>query len=256
VTIERPEDPRPSPVLTRRGALGLVGASTLLAGGLLGQGAPGGRPAPAAAAMPGPYVLPPLPYASDALDGFLSAEILELHHGKHHAGYVKGLNATLDAMAEARRGGDMAQIKELERALAFHGSGHVLHSLYWLSMSPDGGKPTGALAAAIEACFGGLAGFRGQFAAASKAAEASGWGILAWEPLGDRLVITAAESHQQMGLVGSVPLIACDVWEHAYYLRYANKRGDYVDGFLEVIDWRGAAERYERARRLLATTPR
>lgn len=187
---------------------------------------------------PGEYALPPLPYEKTALDGFLSAEILELHHDKHHAGYVKGLNATLKAMEDARAKGDYAAIKSLSRALAFHGSGHVLHTVYWHSMSPGGGgKPKGELKALLEASFGTCDGFRKHFAAATKAAEASGWGVLAYEPLGDRLVVLAAESHQQMGFQGTVPLLVCDVWEHAYYLRYQNRRAEYVDKFFDVINW-------------------
>jgi Fe-Mn family superoxide dismutase len=233
----KPDDVR----IDRRSALGLLGGSALFAGPLMavGTGAPG-----AARDMPRAYELPPLPYSKDALDGFLSAEILELHHDKHHAGYVKGLNGALAALEEARQKGDWSSVKALSRAVAFHGSGHLLHSLYWHSMSPDGGgAPTGAMAAAIDASFGSFDAFRAHFAAATKAAEASGWGILCYEPLGDRLLVTAAESHQQMAFQGAAPLLVCDVWEHAYYLRYQNRRAEYVDGFLEVANWKFAAER-------------
>jgi Fe-Mn family superoxide dismutase len=196
------------------------------------------------------YELPPLPYATNALDGFLSAEILELHHDRHHAAYVEGLNRTLDLLAEARRKDDFARVRELSRALAFHGSGHVLHTLYWHSMSPDGGgDPSGELKREIDAAFGSADAFRRHFAAAAKEAEASAWSLLAWEPLGRRLVVTVAESHQQMALQGAVPLLVCDVWEHAYYLRYQNRRADYVDGFLDVIHWGFAARRLAEAAR-------
>lgn len=196
------------------------------------------------------YTLPPLPYASNALDGFLSSEILELHHDEHHASYVDGLNRTLEQLHEARKKNDFARIKSLNRSLAFFGSGHVLHSIYWLSMSPNGGsRPDGSLAEAIEADFGDYDAFCEQFAAAAREAEASGWGILAYEPLGDRLVVTAAEAHQQMAFQGAQPLLVCDVWEHAYYLRYENRRAEYVKGFFDVIDWRHAARRHEEARR-------
>jgi Fe-Mn family superoxide dismutase len=194
------------------------------------------------------YELPPLPYPSNALDGFLSAEILEIHHDRHHAKYVEGLNETLERMAEARERRDFSEIQALSRALAFHGSGHVLHSLYWQSMSPDGGgAPRGELARALEASFGSIDGFRGHFAEAAKKAEASGWGVLAWEPLGERLIVTASESHQQMAFQGALPLLVCDVWEHAYYLRYQNRREEYVDGFFDVIHWDFAAARFAEA---------
>lgn len=199
-----------------------------------------------------PYELPDLPYATNALDGFLSSEVLELHHGKHHAGYVKKLNATLEDIAEARSKGRTDDLPALNRKLAFHGSGHVLHSIYWTSMSPaGGGNPSGELATAIERDFGSVDSFREQFAAASKGAEASGWGLLVYEPLGDRLVITASESHQNMAFQGARPLLVCDVWEHAYYLGYQNRRAEYVDKFADVIDWKSVAERYAEARRLV-----
>lgn len=192
----------------------------------------------------GSYELPPLPYGYDALDGFLSSEILELHHDKHHAKYVKGLNDALAKLTQARKKNDMSAVKALSRAVAFHGSGHVLHTLYWHSMSPDGGgAPQGELKSALEQSFGSVDGFREQFTAATIAAEASGWGILAYEPLGGRLLVLGAESHQQMGVHGSVPLVVCDVWEHAYYLRYKNERADYVKGFMDVVNWDFAAQR-------------
>lgn len=233
----------------RRAALGVM---TGVAGAAILATLPQGEARAADAPEKGPktYELPPLPYDKGALDGFLSAEILEIHHGKHHAGYVKGLNDTLAALEDSRKKGAWGDVKHLERQLAFNGSGHVLHTLYWNSMSPKGGgRPEGSIGAAIDASFGSFDAFRGHFAAATKAAEASGWGILAWEPFGQRLLILAAESHQQMAFQGATPLLACDVWEHAYYLRYKNDRGTYVDRFFDVIDWRGAASRFDAARR-------
>lgn len=188
--------------------------------------------------VPTRYQLPALPYPTNALDGFLSAEILEIHHDKHHAGYVDGLNRALDDMKQARQSGDYTAIKSLSRALAFHGSGHVLHSIYWHSMSPHGGgEPVGNVKRILEESFGSVDAFRAHFGAATKAAEASGWGILGLEQIGNQLVILAAESHQQMALQGVIPLLVCDVWEHAYYLKYQNRRGEYVDKFFDVINW-------------------
>lgn len=233
-----------APLLTANEALA---ASKSKAPAPAGKGKAAAAPAAKAAAAginPGEYTLPPLPYAKNALDGYLSAEILELHHDVHHAGYVRGLNSALASMEEARKKSDFSQVKAHERALAFHGSGHVLHSLYWNSMSPNGGgEPKGALKSAIETSFGSVDGFRKQFAAATKAAEASAWGVLAYEPLGQRLVILASESHQNMAFQGSQPLIVCDVWEHAYYLRYKSDRGTYVDRFFDVINWDYASKR-------------
>lgn len=246
---------------SRRQLLGLVAGAAALApvlgaGEALAESPPPpakgkAPPAPAksAALAVRPYELPPLPYAKNALDGYLSAEILEIHHDKHHAGYVKGLNDAMAGLESARKKGDFSQIKALERAVAFHGSGHVLHTLYWNSMSPKGGgNPTGDLKQAIETSFGSVDAFRKQFAAATKAAEASSWGVLAWEPLGNRLITLAVEDHQNMGFQGSVPLLVCDVWEHAYYLRYKNDRGTYVDKFFDVANWDFAARRLAEAR--------
>ncbi|HLV60824.1 MAG TPA: superoxide dismutase [Fredinandcohnia sp.] len=246
--------------LDRREMLGLLGGAALAAPVLGASGVAlaqssgkkeKGTAEGELAIAPEPYTLPPLPYPKNALDGYLSAEILELHHDKHHAGYVKGLNNALAGLEEARQKGDFAQIKALERELAFHGSGHVLHTLYWNSMSPNGGgNPSPALTQALNASFGSVDAFRKQFAAASKAAEASAWGVLAYEPLGNRLLILAVEDHQNMGFQGSYPLLVCDVWEHAYYLRYKNDRGTYVDRFFEVINWDFAEQRLRQALRM------
>ena len=240
-TTSEPADP------SRRRVLGMMMGAAVAAPILAGRTALAGSPHGAAPSAE--YTLPPLPYPTNALDGFLSQEILELHHGKHHAGYVRGLNETLVAMAEAREKGNFASIKSLSRALAFHGSGHVLHTTYWHSMSPSGGgEPGPVLRALLGKSFGSTDAFRQHFAAATKATEASGWGILAYESLGDRLLVLTAESHQQMGVPGTLPLLACDVWEHAYYLRYRNRRAEYVDRFFEVINW-GFAERHLAALR-------
>lgn len=236
----------------RRKVLGLVAGVTFLASRARGETpskglSSGSATVPSAKAKE--YTLPPLPYAKDALEGFLSAEILELHHDKHHAGYVKGLNKALADLDGARQAGQFTAVKELERDLAFNGSGHVLHSLYWDSMSPKGGgQPKGAVGRLVDTGFGSFDGFRKHFAAAAKAGEASSWALLSYEPLGDRLVIVTAESHQNMGFQGSHPLLALDTWEHAYYLRYKQDRGAYVDKFFDVINWDTAEERLKALR--------
>ena len=194
------------------------------------------------------YELPPLPYAYDALEGFLSAEMLEIHHKRHHQKYVDGLNQTLAQLTDARREQGEARIQGLTRALAFHGSGHVLHSLYWNSMSPQGGgEPEGDLKKGLEVCFGSVPAFRQHFTAACRDTEASGWGLLSYEPVAKRLLVSALESHEQMGFQGTIPLLACDVWEHAYYLKYRHDRLAYVKGFMDVIHWDCAARRLAEA---------
>lgn len=202
--------------------------------------------AAAASVMPTGYDLPPLPYPYDALAPEIEERVLRIHHDKHHAGYVRGLKGTLVKFADARAAGDFSQIKALSRGLAFHGSGHVLHTLYWHSMSPrPAAEPTGALRAAIERDFGSLDAFKGQFLAAAKKVEGSGWAVLAYEPMGKALVVLQVEKHQNLTIWGVVPLLCCDVWEHAYYVQYQNRRADYVDNFYKRIAWAAAAQRYE-----------
>ena len=195
----------------------------------------------------GQYVLPDLPYAADALAPHLSAEILAIHHDKHHAGYVRGLNAALDKLAAAREAMDFAQIKALSRALAFHGSGHVLHTLFWHSMSPGAGEASPEFIEAVQRDFGSVQAMQTQFAKASAKVEGSGWGVLAYEAVGGKLLILQVEKHQNLGIWGCVPLLVCDVWEHAYYLQYQNRRGDWVDAFMQVADWSFASQRFAAA---------
>jgi len=195
---------------------------------------------------PQEFVLPPLGYKS--LDPVIDDATLALHHDKHHAAYVAGANKALDELAKAREAGDFALVKHWERDLAFNGSGCVLHAMYWASMWPGGrGRPSDAFAAAVDASFGSQAKMLAQFAAATKAVEGSGWGVLAWEPATRRLVILQAEKHQNLTVWGAAPLLICDVWEHAYYLKYQNKRPDYVDAWMKLIDWESASARFEAA---------
>jgi Fe-Mn family superoxide dismutase len=211
-------------------------------------GAAAGSPIAAAAAAADNYTLPPLPYGYDALEPFLGRQTLTLHHDKHHQGYVNGLNGVLGKLRDARAAGDYGDIKSLSRDLAFHGSGHVLHTMYWQSMRPGGRPLEGEFAAAVRGDFGSTEAFLQQFAAATKAVEASGWGVVAYEPIGDRVLVLQAEKHQDLTVWGVTPLLVCDVWEHAYYLDYQNRRGEYVDAFMGVADWGFAAERYTEAR--------
>ena len=171
-----------------------VGGIVLSLGCATGRAAaPRGGPG----STPKPYELPPLPYRYDGLAPAISETVLRVHHSKHHAGYVTGLNATLKKLAQARASGDLSQIKALSRALAFHGSGHVLHSLYWRSMKPGGSaEPTGAFRTALERDFGTFDAFKAEFLAATKKVEGSGWGLLAYEPMGARLLVLQAEKHQ------------------------------------------------------------
>jgi Fe-Mn family superoxide dismutase len=235
--------------LTRREALAMIGLGGLgwIMTATPGRGETKGGTTMPAAPKPQPFSLPPLPYKS--LEPVIDDATLALHHDKHHAAYVAGANKALDELAKARDAGDFALVKHWERELAFHGSGVLLHNLYWASMCAPGCgcKPSAALAAAIEASFGSQEKMLAQFAAATKAVEGSGWGILVWEPATQRLAILTVEKHQDLTLWGCVPILVCDVWEHAYYLKHQNKRPDYVDAVLKILDWDAASKRFEAA---------
>jgi Fe-Mn family superoxide dismutase len=197
------------------------------------------------------HELPPLPYAYDALEPYIDEQTMRLHHDIHHAGYVKGLNNAEAKLAEARASGDYGLIKHWSREAAFHGSGHFLHAIFWPNMiaaSQAKAAPGGALAAAIDRDFGSFDAFKAQFAAAANAVEGSGWAIFAYRPADDSLVILTAEKHQNLTQWGVIPLLVLDVWEHAYYLKYQNRRAEYVDGFFNIINWDDVAGRYESAR--------
>ena len=233
--------------LSRRTAMKSVGLGSLAmaVGGLAGM--PGEANADSHMA-PGKYKLPPLPYDYDALEPVVSEQILRIHHDKHHQGYVNGLNSTLEKLEAARNDGDMSHIKPLSKALAYHGSGHVLHTLYWNSMKPGGSAgPRGKLLKAINRDFGSFDKMRMQFVAATKGVEASGWSLLALEPMHNRLIVLQIEKHQNLTMWGVVPLMVCDVWEHAYYLQYENNRGKYVENWCGVVDWPAVGKRYEEA---------
>lgn len=241
-------------VLSRRDVMKLAGAAAVTAATakLSGdQHASTVEPdslAVAGAFSDGKYTLPDLPYPYDALAPLHDERMLRIHHTRHHAGYVRGLNNTLENLHKAREAGDFSRVKALSRALAFHGSGHVLHCLYWHSMTPGGAEPTDEMAGAMRQCFGSVQAAGAHFAAAAENVEASGWAVLAWEPIGKRLLVLQAEKHQNLAVWGVAPLLVCDVWEHAYYLQYANERSRWVEAFMELANWRFASERYAAVR--------
>ena len=197
------------------------------------------------------YTLPDLPYDFGALEPHYSGEILELHHDKHHATYVAGANTTLEKLADSREKGDFGAIVGLEKTLAFHISGHVLHSIFWKNLSPDGGdKPDGDLGAALDEHFGSFDAFKAQLTQATATVQGSGWGVLAWEPLGQRLLVEQVYDHHGNVGQGSVPLLVFDAWEHAYYLQYQNVKADYVGALWNIVNWGDVAARFGAAKRL------
>lgn len=199
----------------------------------------------------GKHVLPPLPYAYNALEPYISEEIMRLHHTKHHQSYVDGLNTAEEKLREARRRNQFDLIKHWEREAAFHGSGHYLHTIFWEIMNPrGGGKPKGELLAQIEKDFGSYELFKKHFSEAAKKVEGVGWAILVWSPRSRRLEILQAERHQFLTQWDTIPLLVLDVWEHAYYLQYKNDRGKYVDQWWNVVYWPNVEKRFAEAKKL------
>ena len=197
------------------------------------------------------HKLPPQPNAYDELEPYIDEQTMRLHHDIHHNGYVAGLNNAEAKLGEARSAGDYSLVKHWSREAAFHGSGHLLHSLFWPNMigaSEATQAPDGDLGDAIDRDFGSFEAFKAQFIAASIAVEGSGWGILAYRPSDDSLVVLTAEKHQNLTQWGVIPLLVLDVWEHAYYLKYQNRRGEYVKNFFNIINWDDVSARYGKAR--------
>lgn len=198
----------------------------------------------------GTYALPDMPYDYGALEPAITGEILELHHAKHHAAYVKGANDTLEQLAEAREKDALTPtgLVGLQKTHAFNLSGHVLHSIFWQNLSPDGGdRPDGDLADAIDEHLGGFEAFKKQLTTATTGVQGSGWGVLAWEPLGRRLIVEQVYDHHGNVGQGTTPLLVFDAWEHAYYLQYRNVRPDYVEKLWDLVNWQDVAARYADA---------
>lgn len=195
------------------------------------------------------YTLPDLPYDYAALEPYISGQIMQLHHDKHHATYVGGANTALEKLEAAREADDQGAINLLEKNLAFNLGGHVNHSIFWTNMTPDGqGRPEGELAAAIDEYFGSFEKFQGQFGAAALGLQGSGWGVLAYDTVAKRLVTFQLFDQQGNVPVATVPLLMLDMWEHAFYLDYKNVKADYVKAWWNVVNWADVAARFERAR--------
>ena len=200
------------------------------------------------------HTLPDLPYAHDALEPHIDARTMEIHHSKHHNTYVAKLNEALEGHADLEGKSAEELISNLDAipegirgAVRNHGGGHANHSLFWTTIGPDkGGAPSGDLAAAIDAAFGSFDAFKEKFAAAAAARFGSGW---AWLSINDGALIVSSTANQDSPLMeGATPLLGIDVWEHAYYLNYQNRRPDYISAFWNVVDWDAVAALYAAAK--------
>lgn len=238
----------------------LAGAS-LLTGGILAAGgpaalaasqAPSSAPAGAAPAATGPYTLSPLPYDYADLEPHIDAQTMKLHHDIHHAGYVKNANAAFAELDAVRRqgGADVQRVRAITDALTFNLAGHALHEIFWTNMKRDGGGEPAAgseIGKLIQRDFGTFAAFSAQFSAAAAQVQASGWGIAAYDPLAERVLVLQAEKHQNLAVWGVTPVLVIDVWEHAYYLKYQNRRTDYIKAWWNVVNWDDADKRLQAA---------
>lgn len=194
------------------------------------------------------FELPALGYAYDALEPMYSAELLELHYAAHHRSYVDGANRAMDDLAEMRERHDFRCINQLERDLAFHLSGHVLHSIFWRNLEPnDGAPPTGRLESSICAAFGSIDALRRQFVAAGASLQGAGWIVLAWELTEGGLLVQQVHDHQNNSGTATLPLLAMDMWEHAYYYQYSNRKELWIATFWDLVNWNDVARRLENA---------
>jgi superoxide dismutase, Fe-Mn family len=200
------------------------------------------------------FTLDPLPYANDALEPNIDAKTMEIHHDKHHQAYVNNLNAAVEGTEMAGKSIEelMATVSTLPKAVRNNGGGHWNHTFFWKTLSGDGGgTPTGELASAIDAKFGSFDAFKEEFKKAAGARFGSGWAWLILTDGGDLAVVsTPNQDNPLMDLAEAkgTPIIGLDVWEHAYYLKYQNKRPDYVDAYWNVVDWKAAEANYKAAK--------
>jgi superoxide dismutase, Fe-Mn family len=241
-------------VLTQLGVAGAWAALGALASDAPAQAVASSGPIAdllAAACKDGEYTLPPLPYDYNSLEPNIDEATMKLHHDKHHAAYVKGLNTAIkDLAALYSAGGEInsAQANGLQEDLSFNAGGHILHTVFWGAMAPNaGGDPSGAIADAITHDFGSVDLFRAQFSKVAAGVKGSGWAVLAYEPIGKRLLILQVKQHDLQLAAGVVPLLPLDVWEHAYYLKYHNVRADYVKAWWNTVNWAAVSAAYTTA---------
>lgn len=200
------------------------------------------------------YTLPPLPYAYDALEPHIDAQTMEIHHTKHHQTYINNLNAALEGAGLSAETPVEKLVSDLERLpesvrgpVRNNGGGHANHSLFWTVMTPEGGgEPTGSVAAAIDTDLDGMDAFRDAFTKAALTRFGSGWAWLSVTPQG-KLVVESSANQDSPLMHGNTPILGLDVWEHAYYLKYQNRRPEYIGAFFNVIDWAEVGRRYEAA---------
>lgn len=205
----------------------------------------------------GKYTLPEIPYAYDALEPHIDAQTMEIHHTKHHQKYTDGMNGALEKLSPELQEKDIEEIlsninqvpDDVKGAINFNGGGYDNHKLFWNSMKQNGGgEPTGAIADAINDSFGSFAEFKELFSSKTAPIQGSGWGWLVYNPNSSKVEYKAMSNQTSPRTEGLVPLLGLDVWEHAYYLKYQNKRPDYIAAWWNVINWDEVNNRFSKAK--------
>jgi Fe-Mn family superoxide dismutase len=239
-------------MMTRRNALKNTALAGITLAALPGAIAQSNPAAAAATTSGGPFKVPPLPYAYDALEPYIDAETMHIHHDKHHAAYVANLNKAVADYPDVAKMSIDDILKNLDNvpekiriAVRNQGGGHYNHSLFWQMLKKDGGEPQGPLAAAINQGFGSYAQFKEEWSKTATSVFGSGW---AWLTLDANKQLAIEPTHNQDATIsdGKQPLLGIDVWEHSYYLKYQNRRPEYVAAFFNVINWDFVSDRYQK----------
>jgi superoxide dismutase, Fe-Mn family len=203
------------------------------------------------------YELPPVPYPYDALEPHIDARTMEIHHTKHHQAYTDKLNAALEKCPQEIQDKDIVEIlsnlKQIPAdqlsAINFNGGGFDNHRIFWNNMKPNGGgEPAGSIASAINSSFGSFSDFKEKFSSTTALIQGSGWGWLAYNPSSKKVEYKSMPNQTSPRTEGLIPLLGCDVWEHAYYLKYQNRRPDYISAWWNVINWDDVTKRFDEAK--------
>jgi superoxide dismutase, Fe-Mn family len=198
----------------------------------------------------GNFIQPALPYNTNFLEPNMDEETVKLHYANHHGGAVKGANKDMQMIRAALDSNNLETVDSWTKKLSYHLSSHILHSIFWTNLTNKKTTPSGALLKQVEKDFGTLDKLNAYLSETSKNVDGVGWGILGYQPYTNKLTILQCENHEKMTQWGVVPLLVIDVWEHAYYLKYKNKRGDFVDAMFNVLNWDNVAERFNAAQKL------
>ena len=198
----------------------------------------------------GNFVQQSLPYNENFLEPYMDAETLHLHYTFHHGGAVKSANTDLQKIKEALTANNLETVDYWTKKLSYHFSSHILHSIFWTNLTNKQTAPTGELLKRIEKSYGSYDKLKSYMAATSKNVDGNGWGIVGYQPFSDSITVMQCENHEKLTQWGVIPLLVIDVWEHAYYLKYKNKRGDFVDALFNILNWDNAAERLNIALKL------